>query len=350
MTVTQRGSGWQVAFMVAGQRYREQFPTLQEAENWETEARLALKKGQPVPPTGYAPKKVPEGVKALETLGGLFDYTCKNHWDGKRSEDASVRNAGRAVNHFGRSKRTNEITPFDIEGYIKALKDRGQSGATINRHLAALSKMLTLALRHEVILHKPHMPHQEEDGGRLRFLTEDEAKNLVVNLRDAKAADDADLTEFLIDTGFRINEALTLDWTEVRGGFVTVLKAKSKGKRERTIPLAARSMAILARHRDQPGGPFRAMRYKGYRKRFTRAVDALGLQDVVIHTLRHTTASWLVMRGVDIYKVCKFMGHRDVKVTMIYAHLAPDSLAGIVNALDQMLTQPAAPAKEKEVA
>ncbi len=42
-----------------------------------------------------------------------------------------------------------------------------------------------------------------------------------------------------------------------------------------------------------------------------------------LHTLRHTFASHLVTKGVDIYRVSQWLGHSSVNTTMIHAHLAP---------------------------
>ena len=44
------------------------------------------------------------------------------------------------------------------------------------------------------------------------------------------------------------------------------------------------------------------------------------------HTLRHTFASHFIMAGGNILTLQKILGHSDVKMTMIYAHLAPDYL------------------------
>ena len=49
-------------------------------------------------------------------------------------------------------------------------------------------------------------------------------------------------------------------------------------------------------------------------------------EKIHFHSLRHTYASWLVMAGVDLYRVKELMGHASIQTTMRYAHLAPDAL------------------------
>lgn len=73
--------------------------------------------------------------------------------------------------------------------------------------------------------------------------------------------------------------------------------------------------------------------YAIFIKIFAETVNTLGLNDgatdrrqrVVSHTLRHNFASWLVEMGTPLYTVSKLMGHRSLKATMRYAHLAPDT-------------------------
>ena len=65
---------------------------------------------------------------------------------------------------------------------------------------------------------------------------------------------------------------------------------------------------------------------------FASAVDRLGFNDgvedaqnkLVFHSLRHTFASWLALQGTPILTIKELLGHKDIKMTMRYAHLIPD--------------------------
>ncbi len=62
---------------------------------------------------------------------------------------------------------------------------------------------------------------------------------------------------------------------------------------------------------------------RGYKHWFDPAVEAAGLRDFTWYCMRRTFASRLVMDGVDLVSVRDFMGHKNIQMTMLYAHLAP---------------------------
>jgi integrase len=64
------------------------------------------------------------------------------------------------------------------------------------------------------------------------------------------------------------------------------------------------------------------------------AVANAKLDDVNFHTLRHTFASWAVMRGVSMKELEELLGHSSLAMTMRYAHLAPERLRSAVTRLE----------------
>jgi integrase/recombinase XerD len=63
-------------------------------------------------------------------------------------------------------------------------------------------------------------------------------------------------------------------------------------------------------------------------KRISRAAKLN--DDIHFHTLRHSFASNLVQRGVNLYVVKELLGHEDIKTTQIYSHLTQSSLSKAV--------------------
>jgi len=75
--------------------------------------------------------------------------------------------------------------------------------------------------------------------------------------------------------------------------------------------------------------------YKSVRNAFEKAVKEAGINDFRFHDLRHTFASWLVMRGASLTVVGRILGHKTPQMTTRYAHLAEDYLADTVELLTQ---------------
>ena len=69
---------------------------------------------------------------------------------------------------------------------------------------------------------------------------------------------------------------------------------------------------------------------------FMKALKTAKVNGFCFHDLRHTFATRLIQRGIDLYKVQKLLGHRDNKTTQRYAHHYPESLRDGVDALDSI--------------
>jgi site-specific recombinase XerD len=77
--------------------------------------------------------------------------------------------------------------------------------------------------------------------------------------------------------------------------------------------------------------------YKDVKRSFKTALRRAKITDFKFHDLRHTFASHLVMSGIDLTTIKELLGHKDIKMTLRYAHLAPAHKVKAVDILDTAL-------------
>jgi site-specific recombinase XerD len=79
---------------------------------------------------------------------------------------------------------------------------------------------------------------------------------------------------------------------------------------------------------------------------FKAALKRASIEDFKFHDLRHTFASQMIMRGASLKEVQELLGHKEIKMTMRYAHLSQEHKKKAVNLLNG-LTAPKNPPIEK---
>lgn len=331
MTVRARGVGFQADFTHGDKRYRAQFPTQQAALTWEADTRAALIAGRPLPKAPTA------GSATTATLGDWARRTVRDVWRGTKNEAQAARNVDIAVDYFGSNTVLSDITSLRIADFAAYLSGLGQSGATVNRKLAALSKVLSFAKSLDALDKMPTISRRPEGEPRERYLREYEVEALVNTLRHWGKPEEAALVAFLVDTGARLGEALRVRVMDVAADRVTLGALGSKNKEWRVIPLTQRLKTLLPEYTlgRRPEEPLFGVNRSTFQVLFKRLTEHLKLDGVVIHTLRHTTATWLAQRGVDIRQVQKWMGHKSIQVTLRYAKHSPVELFAAVDVLDR---------------
>lgn len=348
-----RGSTWQAEFRLSPtKRLRPGgFETQTEAELWEAQAKAAHEKGLPLPPVPAKPAGAPVAAAGSSpvaantiTLGALRKLVLETPkrrtgggWLGAKDYRNAVQRSQAILDFFGENTKASDIDLNEMERWSKAMRNAGNKPGTINRKLAVLSKMLTFAEQRKHITTRPSVPLEDEPEGRTRFLEPAEAHRILAMLEIMGEHDFRQLTIFLLETGARVSEAFDLLHPNVRlGKKPTARFEDTKNGASRTVPLtpAAVSAVTFFNGRNE-SGPFADMNYWGVREIWDRCRTRLGAEfrDVTIHIFRHTRCSWLVQDGVDLRRVQVLMGHKDIKTTLRYAHLAPDHLSDVADVM-----------------
>jgi integrase len=331
MSVSKRGNSWQAYINIEGERLRKSFSTKVDATAWEALARQAIRNGKPVPNMGSSETSV--------TFSKAADAAYRMFWRGGKSDEKMVQYIRLLERQFGTRYPVANFTTQVIDNYINELKDAGNSNATINRKLAALSKIL----RHQhdlgTITSIPKIHRQKEGKNRIRWLTKEEENAILETLRDWGKFDIADAAVVAVDTGLRHSELIGLTFRDITKDGVYL--HDTKNGEPRLVPLTSRARQVLeSRVLQQKASGSNSQRIfpKGsrdwLRSTWDRLRNQLELDDVVWHTFRHTTCSRLVQGGVPLLHVKEWMGHSSIQTTMRYAHLAPKHLQEVVNVLE----------------
>ena len=230
-----------------------------------------------------------------------------------------------------RDRLADSITPHEIEQKLSGREqERGWAPATVNRHRALLSLIYRLGVRNRKITDNPArlVKHRTENNARIRFLAPEEE----VRLRAAvQATCPEHLPEFEIalNTGLRLTELYTLTWDNVSISRRLLTVPRSKNGEIRHVPLNTPALAAFETLRkvSGPSGPVfrnrRKSRLTGPRFWFDPVLVAAKVHNFTWHCLRHTFASRLVMNGENLRTVQDLMGHKQISMTVRYAHLAP---------------------------
>lgn len=333
-----------------GLRLRPSFPTEAAADDWQERAKEAVAMGKPVPNT--APAKAPgrTGPRTVSTLGEIFDYVVKSEWSGLKSASTAILNGRDVVNFFGSKKLLTDIGPMEIADMRSHFLDKGRAPATVNRKTAALSKLLHVAEDIGAIDKVPKIKTTAEAQTRFRSLDIHEERALLAYWKATHDYDLHDLCALLLDTGARcFSELIPVRWDHFHGDLASVTFWETKTNQPRTVPLTARSRAILKARRAMPHlthGPFSGLGHGGSVKTTTskssmRAKwDTMratlpGMSDVTPHILRHTCCTRLILGGVDVKRVMTWMGHTAITTTMRYMQINPTSLEEVLGVLEQ---------------
>lgn len=368
--VGKNGTAYGISYRAGGKKHREIIgPLLGEAQEKLAEIKKQAKRGTVL----SASEKRKISFRSLADKYSELSFGKPSRNDSRKyligywykEEDKELKWKDEILTeHFGDCKLF-QISTVDIEEFKKLRKEapakgkKTRSDVSVNREMEILRHMMNKAIEWGMLDANPFERFREsiffqETNDRVRFLEEEEIKRLL----EVSPPYLANLIKGAIFTGLRRSDLFNLKWTDVnlekgilffhegkKGGklgikylnddmislLMEIRKGKSEyifngpiprkkgeGKKEKYVALP-----------DPEGKPLKDMK-----RSFHAALKKAGIKDFHWHDLRHTSASYLAMKGASLKAVQEHLGHSSIAMTERYSHLSETFQREQVNLLN----------------
>lgn len=315
---------------------------------------------------GKDPLVVPEP----ELTCGLLREKYYAPWviENRKSGGETVKGLKRYFSRFD-ERPAASLTVGDMELWRREMREtRKLKAATLNRAATYLTAMLNWAVKRKLISANPleELDHLKETDSKKswRFLSKEEIAVLKEALRARDAAVRAGAVPCIyaepmggafadplepmalvsLNTGVRWGTLVSLRWRNIdlAHGTLYIDADSTKAEAAQTLPLNSSAMDVLKKWREEaPDAAHAALVFPApmggvfynVNKAWYRLLADSGLGHLRWHDLRHTFASQLVIAGIPLNTVRELLGHKNIKTTLRYAHLAPQGLRAAVECI-----------------
>jgi len=252
------------------------------------------------------------------------------------------------LDHFDDRMLISKITYGELETFRNSLRkkqcayhDRLLAPATVNRIMSTLRHLFSKGVEWELIETHPFKKGRslmlKENNKRLRYLSKDEISRLLAVCPEHLY----NIVLTAINTGMRKEEILSLKWNQIKDGFIFLTKTKNGESRQVPINNALDQLFRTIRQKQQLKSQYvftfnGGDRVKDVKRSFHTALTAAGITDFRFHDLRHTFASHLLLNGGALADIRDILGHKDMTMTLRYAHLSGEHKRKAVNLLNNL--------------
>ena len=279
--------------------------------------------------------------KSQETYGRFLS---------KFSSWLSANNLDKLLPHELTEDHIRKYRVFLSQSFNKATKEPIKR-STQNYHLIALRNLLNYFINRDILsLPSEKIKLIKEQERTVKFLDLDQIKKLLEapNTKNIIGLRDRTILETFFSTGLRIAELVNLN----REQFINLTNKKDlelgvvgKGGHPRTVYFSERALSWIKKYLEVRKDEEKALfiNYKGPKRQAGTRLTARAIENLVKkyallagcpitttpHVIRHSFATDLLNKGVDIRIVQEFLGHRNIATTQIYTHVTRPQLREI---------------------
>lgn len=237
-----------------------------------------------------------------------------------------------------------ELKGSDIESFFNYLKTRGNTTTTTSTHQVRINSFFRYAHSQNWIaedISKVMLKIKRKLAPR-EYLTPEELEEIISNIKSPLMKV---FFTTLYNTGLRLNEALTLEINDVDLIKKEIFIRNGKGGKHRRLPISEKLKIILEDYINNTKTKRETTKFfaTGQSGRLSEHYVKITLRNtlkelnikkrVTSHTFRHSFASNLVKKKVNILVIQKLLGHNNIATTAIYLHADDNDLRNAVNEL-----------------
>ena len=280
--------------------------------------------------------RFPSALK--EALTAMEQYMTVSRYG-----ELTIKNYISCLHKFFNDRRIESIEELDLDlvrGYFNERILLNQLSYSYQNQLISAIQILAKVMNMDISLKDIHRPKR---GSRLpEVLSIVEIKKILEVTRNEKHRN---ILMMIYCCGLRVGELINLkrndlDWER---GMIHI--RHGKGNKDRMVPFPTKMQNTLRIYlnRFQPkeyifmgqnGGQYSQSSVRNILK---RSCNYAGIKrPVKTHTLRHSYATHMMEKGVNLRYIQELLGHKNPKTTMIYTHVANDAKLRLYNPLDEM--------------
>lgn len=257
---------------------------------------------------------------------------------------------------FFRDKKLRAITYGDLVSFRRLRMNtpthmkNPRTVGTMNRELGILRRIFNIALAEMWIKRNPFtlgepLISPSAEGVREKILTLEEEQRLLIACEEPCRAHIRPIVIALLDTGARRGEMLKLTWQNVdfETRIITIIGETTKTYKTRQVAMTKRLHSELSTLWEKSNKDLmaRVFPFTIFRKSFQTAckiagIKTGGLDGMVTHSLRHSTATRLVKGNMPIQMVGRILGHQQPQTTYRYLSANDETLHQAANILDNL--------------
>lgn len=243
-----------------------------------------------------------------------------------------------------KNKPVQELTPDDLRRYmVYCFEKLKLTENTLHSRLNALKFYFEQVLKKDKFFWD--IPRPKKTMQLPNVLGEKELTrlfNAITNLKHKAILFTA------YSAGLRVSEVVNLPQKNIDSDRMQIKIESAKGKKDRYVGLSPVLLDILRAYlkschprprqwlfeSEPPGQPYST---RSAQKVFQRAKEKAGIRkEISFHSLRHSFATHLLEKGIDIRYIKDILGHFDIKTTERYLHVKKEQLIQIVSPLDDL--------------